>query len=70
MSETSENSDGKSGFERQWHYLPPVPINVSPFFSWPPNPKRMIRWVLDRWFAIAENTILIIVASTMNRFAS
>ncbi|MCJ8309355.1 MAG: sterol desaturase family protein [Rhizobiaceae bacterium] len=72
MSEVSDTNDSDSGvsrkgggsaFERQWHYLPPVPINVSPFFSWPPDPKRMIRWVLDRWFALAENSILIIVAS-------
>ena len=60
----TENIPGAddSAFARQWHYRPPVPIKVSPFFSWPPNPVRMLRWVADRWFSIAENTILVVLA--------
>ena len=49
-------------FETQWHYLPEAPIQVSPFFQWPPEPKKMFRWVVDRWFAVAENSMLVIVA--------
>ena len=48
-----------SDFVRQWHYRPDVPIRVSPFFSWPPEPFRMLRWVFDRWFTLAENTVLL-----------
>ncbi|MGC1489137.1 MAG: sterol desaturase family protein, partial [Albidovulum sp.] len=51
-----------SSFARQWHHRPPVPIKVSPFFSWPPDPRRMLKWVADRWFSIAENSILLGVA--------
>lgn len=59
----SENSAPKvSGFERQWHYIPDVPIQASPFFTWPLDFKRMFTWVFDRWFAVAENSILVIVA--------
>lgn len=47
---------------RQWHYRPPVPIQVSPFFSWPPNPGRMARWVAARWLTIAENSILLVIS--------
>ena len=50
------------GFSRQWAHVPDVPIQVSPFFSWPPRPLHMVKWVADRWFAIAENSILVIVA--------
>ncbi|MBV2358509.1 sterol desaturase family protein [Thalassococcus sp. CAU 1522] len=45
-----------------WHHVPDVPIAVSPFFSWPPDPRRMIRWIADRWFRLAENAVLTAVA--------
>lgn len=52
-----------SAFERQWHYKPDGPIGVSPLFAWPPQPRLYAQWVKDRWFAIAENSILLILAS-------
>ena len=45
-----------------WSHVPPVPIQVSPFFSWPPDPRRMAGWITARWLRIAENTILLGVA--------
>lgn len=48
-----------------WHHVPDVPIAVSPFFSWPPDPLSMFRWVRARWFAVAENSLLIGVALTV-----
>ncbi len=42
-----------------WNHVPDVPIQVSPFFSWPPNPSRMARWIAARWFQITENTIIL-----------
>jgi sterol desaturase/sphingolipid hydroxylase (fatty acid hydroxylase superfamily) len=53
-----------SGFAGQWHHRPQVPIKVSPFFSWPPDPRRMVTWVADRWFAVAENSILVLISLT------
>ena len=48
----------QSDFARQWHYRPEVPIQVSPVFVWPPNPAKIGRWVWDRWFVLAENSII------------
>ncbi len=62
MNET-RNDNKESGFARQWHHRPRVPIQVSPFFSWPPEPGRALRWIGDRWCNIAENAILVIVAT-------
>lgn len=53
---------GSKTFESQWHHMPSTPINVSPFFTWPLDPIQMLRWVAERWFRIAENTILVGVA--------
>jgi sterol desaturase/sphingolipid hydroxylase (fatty acid hydroxylase superfamily) len=52
-----------SGLARQWHHRPPLPIQVSPFFSWPPDPARMSRWIADRWLTLAENSILVVLAT-------
>ena len=59
-----------SGFARQWAYRPNVPIQVSPVFSWPPEPRRLVRWVADRWFAIGENLILVALATLCWLFVS
>jgi lathosterol oxidase len=45
-----------------WNHVPDVPIKVSPFFSWPPKPALMWRWLEARWLRIAENLIVLIIA--------
>ncbi len=45
-----------------WHHVPDVPIEVSPFFSWPPNPRRMITWITARWLGLAENVVVLALA--------
>ncbi|MEM8751189.1 MAG: sterol desaturase family protein [Pseudomonadota bacterium] len=71
MSDTTPD-DIKAGSEmnRHWNYRPDVPIQGSPFLSWPPQPIRMIHWVRVRWFAIAENSILTALAFAIWFWAS
>lgn len=52
-----------SGFAQAWHYRPPVPIQTSPLFAWPPRPAAVARWFAVRWLNIAENTILAVLAT-------
>ncbi|MEM1197957.1 MAG: sterol desaturase family protein [Pseudomonadota bacterium] len=60
---TSSNTNPQqSGLARQWHHIPPVPVKVSPLFTWPLKPLNYVKWVADRWFALAENSILVLVA--------
>lgn len=42
-----------------WNHIPDVPIPISPFFSWPPNPVRMVTWITARWLALTESVILL-----------
>ena len=44
-----------------WSHIPDVPISISPFFSWPPNRVRMVRWITARWLALTESVILLVV---------
>ncbi|TBX24651.1 sterol desaturase family protein [Nioella sediminis] len=46
-----------------WNHVPDVPIQVSPFFSWPPDPVRMARWIAARWLGIAENVLVLALAT-------
>lgn len=48
-----------------WNHVPDVPIQVSPFFSWPPDPVRMARWIAARWLGIAEN-VLVLALTTIS----
>ncbi|SPJ28422.1 sterol desaturase family protein [Falsiruegeria mediterranea] len=45
-----------------WAHTPDVPIAVSPFFSWPPNPARMVQWLAVRWLGVAENVLVLLIA--------
>ncbi len=51
-----------SKFARQWQHRPPVPIQVSPIFSWPWNIKKIGAWILDSWFLITERTVIAAIA--------
>ena len=62
QADNPSTSAEENTLARQWHYRPPVPIHVSPFFSWPPDPVRMVRWVAARWLALAENSILMVIS--------
>ena len=63
MAHSEDPPKEKTRFERQWNYMPRVPIRVSPFFELPLSVRRMFAWISDRWFAFAENSILLIVAT-------
>ncbi len=52
-----------SDMAKQWHYRPDVPIDVSPLMSFPPSPGRIARWIAQRWFRVAENSILVALAT-------
>ena len=45
-----------------WNYVPDVPLQVSPFFQWPLNPKAMVLWVWNAWFLISERLIVVAIA--------
>ncbi len=45
-----------------WGHIPKVPIQVSPFFSWPLKPMVMLFWLWKRWLTITENLVILIIA--------
>ncbi|MEM9579479.1 MAG: sterol desaturase family protein [Pseudomonadota bacterium] len=42
-----------------WNHLPDVPLQVSPVFQWPPNPRAIAAWFWNSWFLISERLIIV-----------
>ncbi|QBF34014.1 sterol desaturase family protein [Thalassococcus sp. S3] len=45
-----------------WNHTPNVPLEVSPFFRWPPRPVAMLAWIWNSWFLITERLIIVGIA--------
>ncbi len=43
---------------REWNYHPDVPLQNSPVFAWPPEPKRLAGWLRDSWFSLTERVLI------------
>lgn len=67
---TVEPTQEKSTFQKQWHYMPNVPVQTSPLFSWPPKPAKALKWIAGSWFTISENIILLALACLIWFYAS
>ncbi|MFK7940707.1 MAG: sterol desaturase family protein [Roseovarius sp.] len=58
MSDTTPETPKIKG----WNHVPNVPIQTSPFFSWPPDPARMWRWLARQWLTFTENLLILAIA--------
>jgi len=45
-----------------WHYIPTVPVSVSPYFNWPPRILGSLRWILAGWLPFSERLIILALA--------
>lgn len=63
MSETTQaTSPPRRPADRQWNHQVQLPVQVSPVFIWPPNPRRILSWFWNSWFLISEKFILVGIA--------
>ena len=53
-----------------WNYTPDLPLKTAPYFNWPPDPKHIIRWLVERWFPITERGLLVCLAIFIWVFAT
>ncbi len=55
---TAELSGGKN----PWNYVPPLPIQTSPYFRWPADFTAIGRWMFSGWFPVSERLIILGIA--------
>ena len=48
--------------KKPWHYTPNLPLNVSPYFRWPPNPVAILKWILGGWLPLSERLIVLLLS--------
>ena len=46
----------------RWHYVPPLPLKTSPYFTWPPDFTAIARWFIGSWFPVSERLIILLLA--------
>ena len=47
---------------QEWNWLPKIPIDNNPLFSWPLNIKAIIKWYAPVWFSFSEIIFCLLVA--------
>ncbi len=45
-----------------WHYIPPLPLHASPYFSWPPRPVACVKWILRGWLPLSERLVILVLS--------
>ncbi len=73
MSHTNKAAPDKSDTgARQtksvWHYTPPLPVNVSPYFQWPPDFRKTGKWIISGWYPVSERSIILLLAILSSLF--
>jgi len=46
-----------------WNHPLEIPLKVSSFFEWPPNPVAVAKWIWQSWFLITERLICFGIAA-------
>ncbi len=47
---------------KQWHDLPPLPIQVSAYFRRPFSLMSILKWMFAGWFPVTERLIIVVIA--------
>jgi sterol desaturase/sphingolipid hydroxylase (fatty acid hydroxylase superfamily) len=52
----------KQRANRQWHYMPDVPVQVSPLFRKPFNLVAVAKWFIGAWFPVSERLLILVLS--------
>jgi len=67
MSDTQAATGALGGKARdakaEWAWHPPLPIENSPLFAWPPRPAKALKWLATSGFLLSEKAILVALAT-------
>ena len=55
-------ADQQGKIRKAWHFVPAVPLSVSPYFSWPIHVAEILRWLVRGWLPLSERLIILLLA--------
>ena len=61
-SEAQPSAKERKSRKKPWHYTPPLPLQVSPYFRWPPDALAVLKWIFRGWFPVSERLIVLLLA--------
>ncbi|WP_298840417.1 sterol desaturase family protein [uncultured Roseobacter sp.] len=50
------------GEAARWHYHPGRAVASNPLFSWPPEPRAVVKWYAAYWLALSTTTVTVILS--------
>ncbi|MGI9464483.1 MAG: sterol desaturase family protein [Aestuariivirgaceae bacterium] len=58
MSDSTQQA-GTRGGRAEWNHHPQLPIETAPYFNWPPEPVRVLKWLGSLWLPVTERGMLV-----------
>lgn len=46
----------------RWNHRPGLPVALNPLFSWPPQPRAVLRWYSAYWLELSTSTLCLVLA--------
>ena len=65
---TASNSKNEKLSRTVWNFTPELPVNSSPYFQWPINPTKILKWILHGWFPLSERLFILLLAIAVSVF--
>ncbi len=53
-----------------WHYTPPLPVKLSPYYNWPPKPVASLIYLLKSWNPVGWRFLMFLMAIAIWHFAT
>ncbi len=58
MSGDVQRTGSRSG-RSAWNHHPQLPIEIAPYFNWPPEPVRTAKWFVRLWLPLTERGMIV-----------
>jgi len=61
MNASTSSTDSR----RLWHHIPQLPVQLTPWFDWPPRPAASLKWLLSLWRPVGLYTGCVALAAVI-----
>ena len=58
----TNHEDIRRDMGREWNWHPELPVQVTPLFDWPPDPRKTLKWFAENWLPVSEYSLYVLLA--------